>query len=112
VRFRPPENALIITNPPAAQPLTNAIAGGNHPPHHPHSDGGPPTLRTVYVLSGTGKDATLEAVQVKTGITDGIYTEVVSGLNDGDKIVTGSFSLAGGSSPAGNPFGGGFPRMR
>jgi len=31
----------------------------------------------------------LQPVQVKTGITDGISTEVVSGLDEGAKVVTG-----------------------
>ena len=32
----------------------------------------------------TGKDAKLQAVQIKTGISDGISTEVLSGLDEGD----------------------------
>jgi HlyD family secretion protein len=65
--------------------------------------------RTVYVLSGEGGDATLKPVQIKTGITDGVFTEVLSGLKEGDLVVTG---LAYGSETAGqarNPFA---PRFR
>src|SRR5215467_8854799 len=40
--------------------------------------------RTVYVLSGSR----LTPVQIKTGISDGIVTEVVAGLNEGDRVVT------------------------
>jgi HlyD family secretion protein len=67
--------------------------------------------RTVYRLTGSDpKTATLEAVRARLGITDGIYTEVVSDLKEGDAIVTG-VTMAGGSSataarPASNPFAG------
>lgn len=51
----------------------------------------PSSSHTVYVLAkdapvGTPK---LKAVQIKTGITDNINTEVLSGLNEGDQVVTG-----------------------
>jgi hypothetical protein len=52
----------------------------------------------------------LKPVQIKTGISDGIDTEVISGLNEGDQIVTSAISA--GAAPATNPFGGGFPRGR
>ena len=66
-------------------------------------------VRTIYVLSGDGHDATLKPVQIKTGISDGVFTEVLSGLKEGDKVVTG---LAFGDETAGaarNPFA---PRFR
>jgi HlyD family secretion protein len=40
--------------------------------------------RTVYIL----KDGAPAAAQVKTGSTDGVKTEVLSGLAEGDQIVT------------------------
>jgi HlyD family secretion protein len=70
--------------------------------------GGQP-VRTVYVLSGQGKDATLKPVQIKTGITDGVFSEVLLGLKEGDSVVTG---LAYDNETAGqarNPFA---PRFR
>ena len=42
--------------------------------------------RTVYVL----KDGAPQPVKVKTGSTDGEKTEIVSGLNVGDQVITGS----------------------
>src|SRR5690606_19828561 len=51
------------------------------------------TERTVYVLRG-GKP---EAVRIKTGITDGVNTEVLEGLEEGDEVVTG---MTGGSADA------------
>lgn len=69
--------------------------------------------RTVYVLSSEGDSKNgsgpkLKAVQIKTGITDGISTEVVDGLEEGVQVVTGTLSGGDtGSRPAANPFGGG-----
>jgi HlyD family secretion protein len=66
-------------------------------------------IRTIYVLSGEGHNATLKPVQIKTGISDGVFTEVLSGLKEDDKVVTG---LAFGDETAGaarNPFA---PRFR
>ena len=57
--------------------------------------------RTVYVLSyGRPK-----AVLIKTGISDGIATEVTEGLKEGDRVVTAELSSpAASSSPPANPF--------
>ena len=70
------------------------------------------TTRTIYKLVGSDpKTATIEFVSTKLGITDGINTEVVDGLKEGDVIIT-SVVLPGASSaaagrPASNPFAGG-----
>lgn len=75
--------------------------GGGHPP------GGHSVAHTVYVLNKTadGKDAKLKAVEVKTGITDNINTEVLSGLQEDDEVVTGLAipGLSSGSESK-NPF--------
>jgi HlyD family secretion protein len=61
-----------------------------------------------------GKQNKAKPVQVRTGISDGIYTEVVSGLNDGDVVIVGqniaSDSSASQNRPV-NPFGGGGRRF-
>ncbi len=60
--------------------------------------------RTVYLLSGSRPTP----VQIKTGISDGIVTEVVEGLKEGDRVVTAE--MASKSQPAStpaNPFSGG-----
>src|SRR4029077_20997170 len=61
------------------------------------------TERTVYVLSyGRPK-----AVQIKTGISDGIMTEVTEGLKEGEPVVTAELTApSASSSPATNPFSG------
>ena len=59
--------------------------------------------RTVYVFSGNRPQPT----QIKTGISDGIVTEVMEGLKEGDRVVTAELTSAtSSSSPASNPFGG------
>src|ERR1044072_2567240 len=60
--------------------------------------------RTVYILSGSQP----KPVQIKTGISDGVVTEVVEGLKEGDRVVTAEISsTTASSSPPPNPFGGG-----
>jgi HlyD family secretion protein len=60
--------------------------------------------RTVYVLSG----GRVTPVQIKTGISDGVVTEVVEGLKEGDRVVTAEMAAKSqpASTPA-NPFSGG-----
>jgi HlyD family secretion protein len=69
-----------------------------------------PVTRTLYLLVGTDpKSAHVEPVTVKLGITDGVSTEVLEGLKEGDAVVT-SVVLPGAKSGAPattNPFGGG-----
>jgi HlyD family secretion protein len=125
LRFRPPETAEVDTNSVAAAssapaPATNNagnVAGGSYAGgpggHHGggHGHGEHPSIHTIYVLVGDDKDQKLQAVQVKTGISDGIMTEVISGLDEGAKVVT-SVETPGMSGAAPGGFGGGFPRMR
>jgi HlyD family secretion protein len=77
-----------------------------------------PTLRTVYKVVPTGDQAapnakpTVQAVNVKVGITDGNGYEVLEGLQESDLVITGTkggtqASASAPSSPFGSPFGGG-----
>ena len=68
--------------------------------------------RTIYVLpSGTGTDGKALAptpVQIKTGISDGAFTEILDGLKEGDVVVVGmNLTASPNAMPAANPFGGG-----
>src|SRR6266705_2494073 len=94
LRYRPPDAAT------AEQPKSTSSPSGQRPTgaRERRPD------RTVYVLSyGRPKP-----VQIKTGISDGIVTEVAEGLKEGDRVVTAELSspAASSSSPA-NPFSGG-----
>jgi HlyD family secretion protein len=61
--------------------------------------------RTVYVLPKGGSRP--HSVQIKTGISDGIVTEVLEGLKEGDQVVTAELASASpAASPAVNPFSG------
>jgi HlyD family secretion protein len=114
LRFRVPDNAVVVTNSPAAQPATATNGGnlagslGGHRGGRGHGER--PVFHTIYVLVGEGKDAKLQAVQIKTGISDGISTEVVSGLDEGAQVVTGVVSTGTQAAKTASPIGG-FPRM-
>jgi len=57
------------------------------------------TTRTLYRLPGGDKRARPEPISIKAGITDGLSTEIISGLNEGDVIIT-SIALPGASNAA------------
>ncbi len=69
-----------------------------------------PITRTLYRLVGTDpKTQHPEPVTAKLGISDGVVTEVIEGLNEGDVVIT-SVSTAGAASGSAaatnNPFSG------
>jgi HlyD family secretion protein len=70
--------------------------------------------RTIYVLPKTDPklqaNAKPQPVQVRVGISDGINTEILDGLDEGTQVVTGMLSVDTTSGRPGappNPFGGG-----
>ena len=75
--------------------------------------GSQPAIRTVYLLvagASSGAAPALQPVRVKTGISDGTYTEIMDGLKEGDAVITGLKlqSQTSGPAPGGaTPFGGG-----
>src|SRR5882762_6647273 len=93
LRYRPPDAAT------AEPPKSTASPSGQRPTAARERK----PERTVYVLSyGRPK-----AVQIKTGISDGIMTEVTEGLKEGDRVVTAELSSpSASSSPPANPFSG------
>jgi HlyD family secretion protein len=112
LRFHPAEAAGptgVTGNPVATNGGSSTGPAGGEDHHSSHVFGERSLFHTVYVLSGAGETAKLQAVQIKTGITDGINTEVLSGLNEGDKVVINE--ILTGRAKA-NLFGGGMPRMR
>src|SRR6195256_4776727 len=103
LRFRLPDQT------PSAAPKRDASPSARGPGNKP--GGNRPERRverTVYVLaSGDSKPA---AVTIKTGISDGVTTEVLEGLKEGDRVVTGMTESGAAPTPASNPFSGGGPR--
>jgi HlyD family secretion protein len=123
LRFHPPEifSKDVKTNAGAMEAVTNRPGGtsGNHGQggHHEHGGGGPGgqppgehlPVRTVYIQDDPADPAKLKPVQVKVGISDGVYTEVIDGLKEGDQVVTGlSYASEMAGSQPNNPFGGHF----
>lgn len=69
-----------------------------------------PVTRTVYKLTNADpKNPRIEAVTVKLGISDGIVTEAIEGVNENDPLITSIYIPGSPSSaaPAANPFAGG-----
>jgi HlyD family secretion protein len=72
--------------------------GGNRSANTPASNA--PVTRTLYKLVGADlKTQKPEPVQVKLGITDGISTEIIEGVTEGDLLIT-SVSIPGVSASA------------
>src|SRR6266853_1684937 len=94
LRYRPAE-----AGPPSSQ--NTASRGGSRPPSTMRQGTGrreqKTSERTVYVLSSSR----LTPVQIKTGISDGVVTEVIEGLKEGDLVVTAE--MAAKSQPASTP---------
>jgi HlyD family secretion protein len=98
LRYRPPDATLVETRRTGTSRMGRPAQGRSGGV----SEG---TERTVYVLpSGASRP---QPAQIKTGISDGVVTEVVEGLKEGDRVVTAELSSAmAAPSPATNPFGG------
>jgi HlyD family secretion protein len=79
--------------------------------------GSQPATRTVYLLAAGQNpgDPVPQAVTIRTGISDGSYTEITDGVKEGDTVIIGiklpltaTTALApGGASPFGGGGGGG-----
>jgi HlyD family secretion protein len=100
LRFRPPE---AMTNATPRVAGSGSRRSGGSSGGHPRGEGR--FMRTIYVL----KNGKPQSVQIKTGISDGIYTEVVDGLNENDKVILTATASQGAAAPerSTNPFGGG-----
>lgn len=73
-----------------------------------------PASRNIYtmVTNAPATEPALQPIRVKTGISDGSFTEVAEGVKEGDTIVVGVKiqQTAAATAPAGaSPFGGGGP---
>jgi HlyD family secretion protein len=101
LRYRPPDAA--------SEPRAASAQSGPRPgsPGGQRPSGGARERkpeRTVYTLSFNRP----KPAQIKTGISDGIVTEVTDGLKEGDKVITAELTSATpAASPGTNPFSGG-----
>ncbi len=97
LRYRPADSAAAEPKVSASRSPRAAGGGGKR------ASGERRVERTVYVLNG----GEAKPVQIKTGISDGVFTEVLEGLKEGDRVITASLSATAGSTPAAtNPFSG------
>ena len=112
LRFRVPDNVTVLTNTvadAAPAPATNQAAPGQGGQGSKGKGRSGRAARVVYVLSGDESSPVLKRLQVKTGITDGIFTEITDGLSEGDKVVVGSTGgeTSAAAAQGASPFGGG-----
>src|SRR6266481_4705609 len=103
------KNAALRYRPPDATPVETrktVTSRGGRPATGRGGGAQQGAQRTVYVLSSGANHP--EPRQIKTGISDGIVTEVVEGLKEGDRVVTAEMAAKSqpASSPA-NPFSSG-----
>src|SRR5213592_495948 len=102
------KNAALRYRPPDATPVETrktVTTRAGRPGMGRGGGGQQGAQRTVYVLPSGANHP--EPRQINTGISDGIMTEVVEGLKEGDRVVTAELaSTAAGPSPPANPFGG------
>lgn len=90
LRFKPAETAVTDNSPKPTKPTHSAA-------------------KTVYVLDNTNHTTQPRPAEIATGISDSFWTEVVSGVRDGELVATGS-SQSGAATKvasASNPFSGG-----
>jgi HlyD family secretion protein len=98
LRYRPPDATPVATR-KTGRSRTGRPTGGRSGVAQQSAQ------RTIYVLPPGGRRP--QPREIKTGISDGIVTEVVEGLKEGERVVTAEIgSPAAGPSPPANPFGG------
>jgi HlyD family secretion protein len=116
MRFKPPAEALPSSSTTIASAATSGSTGRRERPSRDHAGGGggageEGATRTVYVLRG-GKP---EPVSIKSGLSDGTVSEVVSGeLKEGDQVVVDATvpgRPSGSAGPGGQQSGGRMGRM-
>jgi HlyD family secretion protein len=104
LRYRPPDATPVETKRTSADRAGRPGGGRSSTAQEGRAE------RTVYVLpSGASRP---QPVQIKTGISDGIMTEVIEGLKEDDRVVTAELtSTTNAPSPPANPFSGGRRRF-
>ena len=92
LRFRPASKNGPVTagGPPTGGPSGGGGGGGGGPAPGAQGPGFKPKQATdekqLYLKPASPKDE-LVALKVKIGLSDGVQTEILSGLNEGDEVV-------------------------
>jgi HlyD family secretion protein len=106
------ENAIAVPNSALRyKPIEPGSSASSGPPSSSRGEGrrggdGAAPAKRVYVL----KNGKPEPLEVQTGLTDGIYTEVTEGLTEGIEVVTNQFIPGATPTPppsSSSPFGSG-----
>jgi HlyD family secretion protein len=102
-------NAALRFRPPGADAVVGQAQTGRGPGGLARvgSTGAAAGERTVYRLLEADKRQAPERVAVRAGITDGVATEIVEGLEEGDRVVIGlrvDQSNSDGRTGVANPF--------
>jgi HlyD family secretion protein len=93
--------AALRFHPAAAAPATGSAKGqakSGQSKSNRRAVPGAQAQQTVYVL----ENGQIKPVPVKLGLSDGNYTEILSGLNEGQQVVTGTATMNK-AAPAANP---------
>ena len=112
LRFRPASKNGPVTagGPPSGGPRGGGGGGGGGPAPGAQGPGFKPKQATdekqIYLKPANPKDE-LVAVKIKTGLSDGVQTEILSGLNEGDEVVLLQKPKKDEGSGTTNPFSGG-----
>lgn len=112
LRFRPASKNGPVTagGPPSGGPRGGGGGGGGGPAPGAQGPGFKPKQATdekqLYLKPANPKDE-LVALKVKTGLSDGVQTEILSGLNEGDEVVLLQKPKKDEGSGTTNPFSGG-----
>lgn len=114
LRFRP-QAAVDAAQKNGGSPSSAGGGGDGGPPRGARGSGKPKgertISRTVHTLPADLPDAQPQPVQIKIGISDGVNTEMLEGLKEGDNVVTAQTVSQKGQSAASGPFGGGIRRF-
>ncbi len=105
LRFRPADEKASTVKPAARGSGGGRPRGGGQEKGSGGEPGEKRVTRTVYVLEKD--DGEPKAVQIKVGISDGVFTEVTEGLQEGDRVVTAALTTDKAKAQTANPFSGG-----
>ena len=91
LRFRPVELSRAKAKDSTSAGTQAASKNKNSTGERPRKDKNKhPSERTVYVVSNaSGPETLLKPVKIRTGISDSFYTEVLEGLQEGDRAAIG-----------------------
>lgn len=111
------ESATLSNGAPSVGKKSSGDGQGHAGGGSGHGAGGHPkpekVVHTVYVLekSPDGKIEKLKPVQIKTGISDSMFTQVLDGLKENDEVVVRQVVQNDVAERKSNPFGGGGRRF-